>query len=244
MKPTEDKDFDSAIRQVALDYLKPPFKSHWGYIYDSGSHMVADDGGPEREGHVLRIRGWGTISYLENPEQLQDKIGELVAEALTKFWNDESEATQLRARIVELEARLAVAEGKRSPAPDSVSIVGDTAWDDSREQFESWAEEKGFCLDAVWSSEGMPFEDKDTLLAFDIWNASRTAGYLLKPMAYAPINDPILCYSAEFDEFFIGYRPEDAPPGGVISQNMQSFADGWVPFPPKQLPSPEPEDGK
>lgn len=75
---------DEAIRQVALDYLKPPFKFNRGYIFDAEGHMVADDG--DWKNHVVRIRGWGAISYLESPEQLQDMIGTLVAEALTEFW--------------------------------------------------------------------------------------------------------------------------------------------------------------
>jgi len=42
----------------------------------------------------------------------------------------------------------------------------------SRELFEEWATEKGFCLDSIWSQEGMPYEDQDTALAFEIWQAA------------------------------------------------------------------------
>lgn len=72
------------LRPVALSYLKPPFTYNRGYIFDSAGHMVADDG--DLKNHVVRIRGWGAIQYLENPEKLQDIIGELAAEALNEFW--------------------------------------------------------------------------------------------------------------------------------------------------------------
>lgn len=87
---------NEAIRQVALDYLKPPFKFNRGYIFDAEGHKVADDG--DWKNHVVRIRGWGAISYLESPEQLQDMIGTLVAEALTEFWQRDT----LRAQRDEL----------------------------------------------------------------------------------------------------------------------------------------------
>lgn len=44
----------------------------------------------------------------------------------------------------------------------------------SREQFYLWADEKGFCMDEIWSSVGEPFESKDTQLAWEIWQASRS----------------------------------------------------------------------
>jgi hypothetical protein len=44
--------------------------------------MVADQ-------TVLRVRGWGRMSYLADPEALQDAAGDLVAEAMTKFWEEE-----------------------------------------------------------------------------------------------------------------------------------------------------------
>lgn len=77
---------DEVMRQIAMDYLKPPFNYMYGYIFDSLHHKVADDMQPLN--NVVQIRGWGAISYLECPEQLQDMIGHLVAEALTKFWNE------------------------------------------------------------------------------------------------------------------------------------------------------------
>lgn len=92
---------NEAIRQVALDYLKPPFEFNRGYIFDAEGHMVADDG--DWKNHVVRIRGWGAISYLESPEQLQDMIGTLVAEALTEFWQRDT----YRALCVELQATVA-----------------------------------------------------------------------------------------------------------------------------------------
>ncbi len=42
-----------------------------------------------------------------------------------------------------------------------------------REEFEAWANDKGFCLDCRFFEEGNNFEDPDTALAFEIWEASR-----------------------------------------------------------------------
>lgn len=74
------------LRKRALDLYKPPFKYHpqLGWIFDGEGRQVLDK---IDETAVLRIRGWGRIGYLENPEQLQDKVGELIAEALNEFWD-------------------------------------------------------------------------------------------------------------------------------------------------------------
>lgn len=76
---------DKALRQRALDLYKPPFKFKCGYIFDASGEMVADDDSvPE---HVAaRIRGWGRIQYLPSPGDLQDEVGQMVAEALTAYW--------------------------------------------------------------------------------------------------------------------------------------------------------------
>lgn len=44
-----------------------------------------------------------------------------------------------------------------------------------REQFEVWAHEKEFCLDCKFFEDGNNYEDPDTRLAFEIWQASRAA---------------------------------------------------------------------
>jgi hypothetical protein len=71
------------MREKALALYKPPFRYECGYIFDANSHMVADE-----VAHSLRIRGWGRIGYMEDPRELQDEVGKLIAEALTKFWTD------------------------------------------------------------------------------------------------------------------------------------------------------------
>lgn len=75
------------LRKRAIDLYKPPFIYHSpsGWIFDGEGRQVLDK---IDETAMLRIRGWGRIGYLENPEQLQDKVGELIAEALTKFWQE------------------------------------------------------------------------------------------------------------------------------------------------------------
>lgn len=84
------------LRRRALDLYAPPFEFKHGYVFDSKGRMVADDTidysdrpSDSLDGAiVLRIRGWGRISYLPDAEALQDEVGRLLAEALTKFWAD------------------------------------------------------------------------------------------------------------------------------------------------------------
>lgn len=47
------------------------------------------------------------------------------------------------------------------------------AGENSRTQFHAWADDKGFEMSEVWSSVGEPFENEDTQLAWEIWQASR-----------------------------------------------------------------------
>lgn len=74
------------LRARAISLYKPPFKFDFGYIWDADGQMVADQKLDE-EGQILRVRGWGRISYLENPEALQDEVGEVIALALSDYWN-------------------------------------------------------------------------------------------------------------------------------------------------------------
>lgn len=75
------------IRDRARALYKPPFRLEHGYIIDSSGRHVADQAGDDVKA-MLRIRGWGRIGYLNDPEKLQDTVGELIAEALTKYWTE------------------------------------------------------------------------------------------------------------------------------------------------------------
>ncbi|HCI3934193.1 TPA: hypothetical protein NO318_006843, partial [Pseudomonas aeruginosa] len=59
------------LRKRALALYTPPFSydSFGGYIWDAKQNMVADN-------HV---------DYMENPEELQDEFGAMLAEALTEY---------------------------------------------------------------------------------------------------------------------------------------------------------------
>lgn len=81
----------SELRARAISLYKPPFKFDFGYIWDADGQMVADQKLNE-DGQILRVRGWGRISYLENPEALQDEVGEIIAIALSDYWNRNIEA--------------------------------------------------------------------------------------------------------------------------------------------------------
>jgi len=71
----------------ALDLYKPPFTYYCGYIQDADGHTFADTGSIEGEQQfIARIRGWGRISYYKGAEELQDIIGQHMAQALTDYW--------------------------------------------------------------------------------------------------------------------------------------------------------------
>lgn len=74
------------LRARAIALYKPPFKFDFGYIWDADGQIVADQKLNE-DGQILRVRGWGRISYLENPEALQDEVGEIIAIALSEYWD-------------------------------------------------------------------------------------------------------------------------------------------------------------
>lgn len=90
----------SSKREVALALYKAPFKFTHGYIFDAEGRMFADqDGGFGLDGkvetHIIaRVRGWGRISYMKDAEQLQDEVGEVIAQALTEFWERAAMAAQ------------------------------------------------------------------------------------------------------------------------------------------------------
>lgn len=68
----------------ALALYKGPFKHMHGYVFDVNGEMVCDDG--DAEDRIARVRGWGRIQKKENPEQLQDSVGDVIALALSEFW--------------------------------------------------------------------------------------------------------------------------------------------------------------
>lgn len=71
------------LTKRAFALYTPPFKYQMGYIYDANNEMIADD--PDK---VVQVRGWGRISYMDEPEALQDTVGDMIAEALTNYWYD------------------------------------------------------------------------------------------------------------------------------------------------------------
>jgi len=73
------------IEQEAFDLYTPPFVyDDSGYIFDANGEMVADD--PDA---FVRVRGWGRLMHMyDNVDAatIQDKIGEMIALALTEYW--------------------------------------------------------------------------------------------------------------------------------------------------------------
>lgn len=69
-----------------LELYKSPFRfDRFGYVWDGKGEMVADN--HFKDDQTLRVRGWGRISYLPNAEEVQDLMGESIAEALTQLWS-------------------------------------------------------------------------------------------------------------------------------------------------------------
>lgn len=103
----------SDLKADALDLYKPPFKFIHGYIQDSDGRIVADDDGVSTA-IVGRVRGWGRIKYLPDPEALQDKVGEIIAEAITEYWERQAQpaAPQVGGAMVQRALDAKVAEGE------------------------------------------------------------------------------------------------------------------------------------
>lgn len=74
---------DKALRKIALDLYEPPFTYDplGQFILDSKRTSIVCD-----QDNITRIRGWGHIQKMENPEKIQDKLGEMIAEALNEYW--------------------------------------------------------------------------------------------------------------------------------------------------------------
>lgn len=82
----------SDFRERALALCRPPFRFEHGYVFDDASEMVADN--HASEGGILRVRGWGRLRYMLDSERLQDALGGLLAEALTRFWSEQSKRAE------------------------------------------------------------------------------------------------------------------------------------------------------
>jgi hypothetical protein len=75
------------LKPEALALYKPPFKFDRGYIFDADSNIASDDGDMTGNLNVAaRVRGWGRIQSKPEAADLQDAVGELIAQALTEFW--------------------------------------------------------------------------------------------------------------------------------------------------------------
>lgn len=73
------------MEKKALALYKGPFHREHGYIFDAKGQMVADDSGDQNS--MVQVRGWGRITYMDHPEQLQDAVGDIIAKALTLYWD-------------------------------------------------------------------------------------------------------------------------------------------------------------
>lgn len=106
---------DKSLRQRAIDLYKPPFRydQRGGYIWDAENQMVADNHTDPKDDAALRVRGWGRIGYLDDPEALQDEVGAVLAEALTAYWAGH----QPSPHVGRMKAALQAVDGYLSQSP-------------------------------------------------------------------------------------------------------------------------------
>ncbi len=82
---------NTPLRQAAMSVYTPPFRYQHGYIFDSQHLMIADD--DSVTGAVAsRVRGWGKLGYLPNGAELQDEIGQIIADALNALYAKDIQA--------------------------------------------------------------------------------------------------------------------------------------------------------
>lgn len=80
---------NAGLCRAAFALYRPPFRFEHGYIWDAGNNMVADQDDACSDAvssEIARVRGWGRICSMPEPMALQDKVGELIAAALTEYW--------------------------------------------------------------------------------------------------------------------------------------------------------------
>ena len=80
---------DQTLRQRAIALYQPPFNfNRFGYITDANHQTVADNNVSDDESGkaLLRVRGWGRISYMDDAAPLQDQVGLELMEALNAHW--------------------------------------------------------------------------------------------------------------------------------------------------------------
>lgn len=80
---------DQTLRQRAIALYQPPFTfNRFGYITDANHQPVADNNVSDDESGkaLLRVRGWGRISYMDDAAPLQDQVGLELMEALNAHW--------------------------------------------------------------------------------------------------------------------------------------------------------------
>lgn len=65
--------------------IKAPvrYEKRGTYIFDAEHNMVAN------------VRGWGRISYMDNPEEKQDSMGRFIADAINEKMVDKKSERQL-----------------------------------------------------------------------------------------------------------------------------------------------------
>lgn len=125
--PKKDKGPLKTSAQIAFSLFKPPFRHQRGYIFDANNKMIADDPGCS----VARVRAWGMISYQPvNPEAIQDRLGDLIALALTELWAkdfDSLDLTQVKADIPEVKVNPQFKAGVKAMF-DRMMVVAANNW--------------------------------------------------------------------------------------------------------------------
>lgn len=93
------------LKDQAMAAFKAPFRHIRGYIWDSASQMVLDDCVEDAAVPTMRVRGWGYLQKLPDGDKVQDHMGEVVADALTLYW-ELSEILKTPGAVVEFHTHI------------------------------------------------------------------------------------------------------------------------------------------
>ncbi len=75
-----------------LALYKSPFRREYKRIFDANDELIIDDSGDQAA--MSHVHNWGRISQMGASEELQDAVGDLIAKALTLYWDLHAEENE------------------------------------------------------------------------------------------------------------------------------------------------------
>jgi len=80
------------VEGKVLALYKSPFRREFRYILDANDELIIDDSGDQAA--MTHVHDWGRISQTEASEELQNAVGDLIAKALTLYWDLHAEENE------------------------------------------------------------------------------------------------------------------------------------------------------